>query len=72
MKETMQTLQFKTTINCGGCIATVSPALNNNDKIQKWDVDTKSANKTLSITTDYTPKEVEYILQKLGFKAESI
>jgi copper chaperone len=72
MKETMKTLQFKTNINCGGCIATVSPALNNNDKIQKWDVDTKSANKTLTITTDYNDTELKEILKKVEFKAESI
>jgi copper chaperone len=68
----MKTLQFKTNINCGGCIATVSPELNNNDNIQQWGVDIKSPDKTLTISTDYSQDEIKEILEKVGFKAESL
>lgn len=66
----MKTLHFKTNINCGGCIAAVSPELNSKDKIQDWSVDTISTNKTLTITTEFSPKEVKELLEKIGYKAE--
>ena len=66
----MEKLQFKTNINCGGCIASVTPELNASDKIKDWSVDTSSPNKTLTITTELSANEVQDILNKLGYKAE--
>ena len=66
----METLHFKTNINCGGCIAAVSPELNSKDKIKDWSVDTTSPDKTLTITTEFSEKEVKEILEKVGYKAE--
>lgn len=46
----METLKFKTSINCGGCIATVTPFLQAVEGIQEWNVDTKNPARILSVT----------------------
>jgi copper chaperone CopZ len=40
---------YKTNINCGGCIASVTPALNQIDEIESWSVDTENPEKILSV-----------------------
>jgi copper chaperone len=66
----MNTYQFKTNINCGGCINAVKPQLNNGT-IQSWDVNTSIPEKTLTVNTEkLTPEEVQQLVQKAGFKAE--
>jgi copper chaperone len=45
----METLKFKTNINCGGCIAAVTPSLNSLKGLQKWEVDTTNADKLLTV-----------------------
>lgn len=44
----METLQFKTNINCGGCVAKVTPFLNQLEEIENWKVDTANPNKILT------------------------
>jgi copper chaperone len=68
----MHTIQFKTNIKCGGCVATVTPYLK---KISdKWSVDTDNPDKVLSIETEeaVNPKEVIEVLDTAGYKAEKI
>ena len=67
----METLKFKTTINCGGCVATVTPHLNQIKGIEKWSVDTTNPQKIL--TVEASGLEPEIIVEKLkeaGYKAE--
>ena len=65
--------QFKTNINCGGCIAKVTPHLNGNSEIKGWKVDTADPNKVLTVETDNLKEEdVKSIVHKAGFKAETI
>ena len=68
----MHTIQFKTNIKCGGCIATVTPVLN--EISGSWNVDTDNPDKVLSIETEepVNPKEVIIALDAAGFKAEKI
>lgn len=69
----MKTLKFKTNIKCNGCIATVSPALNSDKNIAKWDVDTNSPEKILTIeTSEETPNNIINLVEKAGFKIEPI
>lgn len=69
----MKTLKFKTNINCGGCIAKISPSLNSAKGIEKWSVDTVAPEKILSIeTNNLTEAEVITIVTKAGYKAVSI
>ncbi|QBQ40406.1 copper chaperone [Sphingobacterium psychroaquaticum] len=66
-------LQFKTNLNCGGCVSKVQADLDNIDGICEWDVDTANADKVLTITaTGLTEEAVVDIITKKGFKAEPI
>ena len=69
----MQTLQFKTNIKCGGCVATVTPYLNSVEGIEKWEVDTANPDKILSVESQKaTAEDIRQVIEKAGFKAESI
>ena len=69
----MKTLQFKTNINCSGCVAKVTPALNDEKGIESWKVDTNNPAKLLTVETEQlTAGQVIETLQKTGFKAEKI
>jgi copper chaperone len=66
----METLLFKTNINCGGCIAKIAPVLNNEAGIQEWNVDTNVSTKTLTVKGDLGADKIIDVLNKAGFKAE--
>lgn len=68
----MKTLQFKTNIRCGGCVATVTPALNENAAISHWSVDTNSPDKRLTVEGEISAEEVKTLLEKVGYKADVI
>ena len=66
-------LKFKTTLDCGGCVAKVKSDLDKSDGIERWNVDTNNADKTLSVSSKgITEDEVIAIIQSKGFKAEPI
>lgn len=69
----MNTLKFKTTIKCGGCIATVTPFLNKIEGISSWSVDTNSPDKILTVETEnVTTDEIISILKSAGYQAQPI
>lgn len=69
----MNTLKFKTTINCSACVAKVTPVLEAQENIQNWDVDTTNPDKILTVNSDDLDEEdLVKSLQKIGFKAEKI
>lgn len=64
-------LQFKTNINCGGCLAKVTPFLNEAEGICHWEVDTNNKDKILSVHSEgITKEEVIQKVQEAGFKIE--
>lgn len=64
-------LQFKTNINCGGCVGAVRPHLDKAEGIAQWHVDTDSEDKILTVkSTGITREEVLEVIKKAGFKAE--
>lgn len=66
----METLKFKTTINCGGCVATVTPHLNQIKGIEKWSVDTANPQKILTVeTSGLEPVVIIEKLKEAGYKA---
>jgi Cu2+-exporting ATPase len=72
-ESNMKTLVFKTNINCNGCIAGVTPTLNNLEGVEKWDVDLTSNDRILKIETNtLDEKTVESAIEKAGFKAEAV
>jgi len=66
----MKTKKFKTNINCGSCIETVTPYLNELHGLKEWKVDTTDKNKILEIKGDVGENEVISAVNKAGFKAE--
>lgn len=69
----MELIRFKTNINCGGCIAKIAPALNGEKEILKWDVDTSTPDRILTIETqNLKPREIMDLIHKSGFKAEPL
>jgi copper chaperone len=63
--------QFKTNINCGGCVTKVTPFLNDAEGVCHWDVDTTNKDKVLTVKSDgITEQEVIEAVQKAGFKIE--
>jgi copper chaperone len=66
----METLKFKTNINCSGCVAKVTPALQEEKAISEWNVDTTNPQKILTVQTEsLTEDEVIKLVNKAGFTA---
>lgn len=69
----METLQFKTNINCSGCVAKVTPHLNEETDIKNWKVDTANPQKILTVETEgISAKEIIKVVSKAGFKIEEL
>ncbi len=69
----METLQFKTNINCGGCIAKVTPFLNQVEEIEEWRVDTNNPDKILTISGEELSCDlIVETIEKAGFKDEVV
>lgn len=65
-------MKFKTSINCGGCIAAVTPVLNAITEITHWEVDTNNQDKILTVEAEksLSPQEIIEKLSRVGHKAE--
>lgn len=69
----MKELKFKSNINCTGCLSKVRPVLDNEEKIETWEVDLQSDDRVLTVkTNDMEVKEVQEKLAEVGFEAEEI
>ncbi len=65
--------KYKTNINCGGCVSSVTPHLNANNEIKRWEVDTANPQKILTVETDTLSDEmIRAIVNKAGYKAEKL
>jgi len=64
-------LQFKTNLNCDGCVSKVKSDLDNAKGISEWNVDIANSDKILTIKSEgITEDEVVAIIKNKGFKAE--
>ena len=69
----METLQFKTTIKCAGCLEKVTPFLNERLTPEEWNVDILTPAKILTVNSDkMTAEEVEQKVKQAGFQIEHI
>lgn len=69
----MKTIALKTNINCSGCVARVTPVLNETVGKENWNVDTQNPNKILTVNTDKLSEDVVInTIKKAGFKAEKL
>ena len=68
----METLKFKTTIKCSGCLGKATPYLDALAGEDNWEVDIQSPEKVLTVLAgDVTNAEaVINAVQQAGFKAE--
>ncbi len=73
MENINQNFQFKTNINCGGCIAAVKPHLDNEEGIGEWEVDITNKDKILTVKSEgISEQEVIETVQKAGYKIEPL
>lgn len=62
------TLRFKTNLNCGSCVASVMPYLDSEASISRWNVDTSSPDKILTVEGDGVSEEkVRAAVTRAGF-----
>jgi len=67
----MSTYTFKTNINCGNCIKSVTPFLNELDNVDSWKVDTENPDKILVVELDDEDiQAVVSAVEKAGFKIQ--
>lgn len=61
--------KYKTNLNCGSCVAAVTPHLNAEGRIRRWSVDTKSPDKVLTVEGEGVGVEtVERLVAAAGFR----
>ena len=64
---------FKTNINCGGCIAKVSPFIEEVTAITHWEVDTKNPKKILTVESEsLSEADIIALIERAGFEAQPI
>jgi copper chaperone len=69
----MKTIEVKTNIMCGSCIAKVTPVLNETVGENNWKVDTANPKKVLTVTTENLDETaVIQAVEKAGYKAEKL
>ena len=65
----MNVQKFRTNLNCGSCVASVSPSLNSDPRIERWSVDTSDPAKTLTVEgRDIASEHLERHLASSGFR----
>jgi len=68
----MKSYKFKTNINCGNCVKSVTPFLDEL-KDAEWNVDTNDKRKVLEVKTDsLTEKEIIDKVHKAGYEAQPL
>jgi copper chaperone len=68
----MEQTKFKTNIKCSGCVAKVTPFLNEALGENNWSVDTENPSKILTVQAENDQSEVIHAVEKAGYKAEKI
>ena len=63
-------MKFKTNIKCSGCVANVTPFLNEALGENKWEVDYNNPAKVLTVTGESEKAKVIEAVEKAGYKAE--
>jgi copper chaperone CopZ len=68
----MKTYKFKTNINCGGCIKSVTPYLDGL-KDAEWKVDTNDKRKILEVKTEnLSEEEIIDAVHEAGYEAQPL
>lgn len=69
----MHSYRFKSNIQCGNCLSKVTPVLNAEAGINKWEVDLNHADRILTVETNSLAQDdIKAAVRKAGFKAEEL
>jgi len=69
----MEILQFKTNIKCAGCVAKVTPVLNEAAGENNWKLDITNPGKILTVSANsLTEDQIKTALGIAGYKAERL
>lgn len=69
----METLKFKTTLKCSGCVAAIKPKMDQLKSVENWEVDLTQPVKILTVEgTNLNEKELIDTLKQAGFEATKI
>lgn len=68
----METIKFKTNIKCSGCVAKVSPFLNEALGDNNWEVDYNNPAKVLTVVGEKDNAKIIQAVEKAGYKAEAL
>jgi len=65
----METLRFKTSLKCGGCVNAITPGLESLNQITKWSVNLESPDKELIVEApeDISDQIIESV-KKAGYQ----
>ncbi|KYG72013.1 copper chaperone CopZ [Roseivirga ehrenbergii] len=67
----MKKAVYKTNINCGNCLSTVTPFLNELKEVSEWSVDLSSKDRLLTVKAENIDSDrVIQAVEQAGFKAE--
>lgn len=67
----MKKAVYKTNINCGNCLSTVTPFLNELKELSEWSVDLSSKDRLLTVKAENIDSDrVVQAVEQAGFKAE--
>lgn len=68
----METTKFKTNIKCAGCVAKVTPFLDEALGKENWEVDTNDPSKVLTVKPRLDDEKVLVAVRKAGYQAERL
>lgn len=64
----METLRFKTSLKCGGCVKAITPGLESIKSIENWTVDLESPDKVLAVeASEDISNQVMDSVKKAGY-----
>lgn len=68
----METQKFKTNINCGSCIRSVTGFIEDVNGIDHWEVDTENPDKILTVKGQVTAKDIIDAVEDAGFDIQPV
>lgn len=73
----MQSLRFKSSLKCAGCVHAIKPFMERINGIVLWNVDLTSPDKTIDVVSTVANKkeiveEIQNAVRAAGYKAEII
>jgi len=69
----MEIIKFKTNVESQEALSIVAPYLDKQEQISKWNLDTASEDKVLSVSgKELNPQAIEDAVGRAGYKAEII